>query len=163
VGPDLAGPLDTTSITFERWDVDTTRGTVTRTVLDDRGQEFPRIAPATYGTAARYTYSVGADGSGFRVLGLGNAVIKHDLLRGTSERWPVGPSRSTGEAVFVADPDRSGEEDGGWLLSFVYDAVTDRSSLTVLDAAEVIRGPVATVELPQRVPEGFHGNWYAAV
>ena len=30
-----------------------------------------------------------------------------------------------------------------------------------LDAADVAAGPVATVELPFRVPAGLHGNWFS--
>jgi carotenoid cleavage dioxygenase-like enzyme len=29
----------------------------------------------------------------------------------------------------------------------------------VLDAADLGRGEVARISLPQRVPFGFHGNW----
>ena len=35
--------------------------------------------------------------------------------------------------------------------------------VVVLDAEDVAAGPVATVALPQRVPAGFHGTWFAAV
>ena len=53
-------------------------------------------------------------------------------------------------------------EDDGWLLSFVYDPADDRSDLVVIAAADPHAGPVATVELPVRVPMGFHGNWIPA-
>ena len=49
-------------------------------------------------------------------------------------------------------------EDDGWLLSFVYDRATDRSEL-ILAADDPAAGPVASVQLPVRVPAGFHGNW----
>jgi carotenoid cleavage dioxygenase len=69
-----------------------------------------------------------------------------------------GAGRSTGEAVFV--PRQGGTaEDDGWLMSYVYDATTDRSHVVVLHAQDLAAGPVATVHLPQRVPFGFHGNW----
>jgi carotenoid cleavage dioxygenase len=158
---DLAGPLGQPT-QLERWSVDTSKGTVKRTIIDDRPQEFPRISPATFGRAARYTYTVGAQsGSGFDALATNNSVLRHDSLTGATSRWSVGPNRSSAEAVFVADPDRSGSEDGGWLLSFVFDSTTDRSSLVVLDAEDVTAGPVASIGLPQRVPQGFHGNWFA--
>jgi carotenoid cleavage dioxygenase len=69
----------------------------------------------------------------------------------------------TGEAVFVPDPDRSSDEDGGWLMSIVYDAEADTSDFVIVDAQDVRHGPVASVTLPQRVPFGFHGNWIAQV
>jgi carotenoid cleavage dioxygenase len=50
-------------------------------------------------------------------------------------------------------------EDAGWLMSLVHDTTTDRSELVVLAADAPDAGPVARVELPVRVPIGFHGNW----
>ncbi len=48
-------------------------------------------------------------------------------------------------------------EDEGALMGFVYDAATQRSDLTVLDAGTL--DTIAAVHLPDRVPNGFHGNW----
>lgn len=161
---DPAGPLPDAS-RLEEWDVDLATATVRRTVLDDRPQEFPRIAPSTYATAARYTYTVASptkSGDLGSVLGLGNAVVRHDHLRHTTASWSPGRGHSLAEAVFVDDPERHAE-DGGWLLAFSFDAARSRSSFVVLDAEDVASGPIATVGLPQRVPIGFHGNWYPAV
>lgn len=161
-GPDLAGAR------LERWNVDLQRGSVDQQVLDDRPQEFPRAAPGLFGQAARFTYTI-ATGTraelvsatpGGGVLELGNVVVRHDRQTGSTSSWSEGPARSFGEAVFVADPERSAAEDGGWLLAFRYDAVDDASDVVVLDAADVASGPIASVRLPQRVPMGFHGNWY---
>ena len=160
---DKGGPLPDAS-RLERWTVDVAAGSVERTVLDDRPQEFPRVAPATFGRSNRYTYAVGADRGDLRVaLGVGNAVVRHDHRDGTTRRWSPGRGRAVAEAVFVPDPGRAGAEDGGWLLAFVHDAATDSSEFVVLDAQEPSAGPVATVALPQRVPVGFHGNWYPTV
>ena len=53
-------------------------------------------------------------------------------------------------------------EGDGWLLATVWRAAENRSDLVVLDATEVERGPVATVQLASRVPFGLHGNWMPA-
>ena len=42
-----------------------------------------------------------------------------------------------------------------------YDREQDRSDLAVLDANEFGGDPVAVVQLPRRVPCGFHGSWVA--
>ena len=73
--------------------------------------------------------------------------------------WSAGPHGHVGEGVFAADPDGTAEDDG-WVLVVVTDATTDASDLVVLDARDVAAGPVARVHLPQRVPFGFHGNWF---
>ncbi len=161
---DRGGPLPDTS-RLEEWSIDLSRGSVTRRVLDARPQEFPRVSDAAFGRAHRYLYSVAAPhrrGSLGTVLGLGNQLVRHDLHTQRSVTWFPGAHRSVGEAVFVDDPSRTGE-DGGWLLAYVYDAPSGRSAFVVLDAADLRSGPVATVALPQRVPAGFHGNWYPAV
>ena len=60
--------------------------------------------------------------------------------------------------MFVANPDGNAEDDG-WLLAYVYDEATDKSEVLILDAATMAADPVARVQLPTRVPMGFHGSW----
>ena len=52
-------------------------------------------------------------------------------------------------------------EDEGWLVAYLYDRADETSSFAVLDAADMSADPVAIVPLPQRVPPGFHGSWFA--
>ena len=49
-------------------------------------------------------------------------------------------------------------EDEGWVLAYVYDAATNERRRDPARAG--FRGePIATIDLPTRVPYGFHGNW----
>jgi len=140
-----------------RWTVDLGGGGVKQEQLSDRAEEFPRVDERVVSRPHRFGYgaslSVGDD------LGFdGSTLFKHDLVAGTTEAHEYGPGRSTAEGVFVPrSPDA--DEDDGWLMSYVYDATTDRSDLVVLDAKDMTGEPVATVHLPARVPVGFHGNW----
>lgn len=52
-------------------------------------------------------------------------------------------------------------EDEGYLVTYVLDTSTSTSSFVVLDAADMTAEPIATVALPQRIPLGFHGSWFA--
>lgn len=79
-----------------------------------------------------------------------------DLQTGAEDVWEPGPDRRAGEAFFVAGGDGEGE---GHVLTYLYDRTTDKSSLGVFDAQNVKAGPVAEVQLPVRVPFGFHGLW----
>lgn len=62
--------------------------------------------------------------------------------------------------MFVPSGDDAGEDEG-YLVTFVLDKATATSRFVVLDAADMSAGPIAEVRLPQRVPLGFHGSWFA--
>ncbi|SDY16376.1 carotenoid cleavage dioxygenase [Amycolatopsis xylanica] len=136
--------------TLDRWTVDLTAGKVIEERLDDRGQEFPRVDERLVGSRHRFGYSVGQCPS------RGPALFKHDLERVTSEVRTFGKGREPGEFVFVPSSPDAGEDDGV-LMGFVYDPASQRSDLTLLDAASL--DLVGAIHLPDRVPEGFHGNW----
>lgn len=140
-------------ITFERWHIDPVRGMVKRTVVSTHNQEFPRCDERLSTQPYRYAYTVG-----FTDADHARSLMRHDLHTGHTLVHDHGEGRSTGEAVFVPRADR-GAEDDGWLLSYVYDASTDRSDLVVVNAQDLAGPPQAIVHLPTRVPAGFHGNW----
>ncbi len=62
------------------------------------------------------------------------------------------------EPIFVPCSENSDEGDG-FLLSYVYREALNRSDLVILDAQHVDDEPLAIVQLPHRVPFGFHGCW----
>ncbi|XP_047945357.1 carotenoid 9,10(9',10')-cleavage dioxygenase-like isoform X2 [Salvia hispanica] len=69
----------------------------------------------------------------------------------------LGPGRFGSEAIFVhRNPDNTCEEDDGYLIFFVHDESTGKSEVNIIDAKTMSPDPVATVELPRRVPYGFH-------
>jgi carotenoid cleavage dioxygenase-like enzyme len=84
------------------------------------------------------------------------ALLKHDLERRTTVARSFGAGRELGEFVFVPRHDDAAEDDGV-LMGLVYDPATDRSDLALLDAAGL--DTIASIHLPTRVPNGFHGNW----
>lgn len=140
-----------------RWAVDLKAGTVTSEQTDDRSGEFPRINDDLAGRRHRYQYNALARTWEFEFDFHG--VVKYDIETGGAEEYIHGPEAVSGEHVFAPDPEGKNEDDG-WLLSFVSDRVTQKSELRVLDAREISKGPIATVEMPRRVPLGFHANWF---
>jgi carotenoid cleavage dioxygenase len=44
-------------------------------------------------------------------------------------------------------------------MSYVHDDASSRTEFVIVDASDFDGDPVARVELPQRVPYGFHGSW----
>jgi carotenoid cleavage dioxygenase len=86
----------------------------------------------------------------------GEALLKHDLLKGRTDSRSFGSEKAVGEFVFhPSSPEAS--EDDGVVMGYVYDRPTDRSELAILDAQTL--QDIARIELPHRVPAGFHGNW----
>jgi len=136
---------------LDRWTIDTSAGKVLEERLDDRGQEFPRIDERLTGRRHRFGYTVTVgDPSGDRL-------VKHDLVGDGSAVCALGPGGSqASEFVFVPRAD-AGAEDDGVLMGYVFNPQTDRSDLAILDAQTL--ESVASVHLPTRVPQGFHGNW----
>jgi carotenoid cleavage dioxygenase len=142
--------------TLERWTLDRTSGKVTTSLLADGGHEFPRIDERLTGAPHRYGYTIGADEAVFKVLGIEDSVHRHDLATGQTTSRSFGDGSTVGEFVFVPSSADASEDDGV-LMGFSHDAATGTSSLQVLDASTL--DSMATVQLPVRVPVGFHGNW----
>ena len=51
------------------------------------------------------------------------------------------------------------DEDDGWVMSYVYQPERDKSEVLILNGQDIAGEPAAVIELPVRVPAGFHGNW----
>jgi carotenoid cleavage dioxygenase len=143
--------------TLDRWHIDGRGGAVKEERLDDRGQEFPRVDERRVGLPHRYGYApaVAKEHDHFETEA---TLVCHDLEAGTSTTRSFGAGTALGEALFVPRADDAGEAEG-WLLVLVYSAQTDSSALHILNAEDVTGEPQAVVDLPQRVPAGFHGNW----
>ena len=89
----------------------------------------------------------------------GTTIFKHDLEARSRIDHDFGADRHPGEFVFIADPDRTGQEDGGWMMGMVTDEAAGHTEVVILDAQDFAGDPLATVKIPRRVPYGFHGNW----
>jgi carotenoid cleavage dioxygenase-like enzyme len=138
--------------TLWRWTIDLTDGTVREEQLDDRPAEFPRVDDRLVGLDSRFGHVTAAGGGS-------GALLRYDLRTGGVVTHDFGPDRFPAEASFAPADETAGG--AGWLLTYVYDASTDRSDLVILDADRLTAPPVATIHLPARVPYGFHGNWLA--
>jgi carotenoid cleavage dioxygenase len=138
-----------------RWTLERSSGQLSETVLDERGNEFPRINGRFEGQSYQYAYTAHwGDQVSF------GPARKHDMVRGTSEVHDYGAGRMTLEPVFVRRSDAV-QEDDGWIMSYVYDGNHDLSDVVILDAQDFAGDPIATIHLPVRVPFGFHGGWAA--
>lgn len=140
--------------------IDLAAGTAGWSARDDLGGDFCRFDDRRVGVANRFDYMSAFLGAN-DVIGDFDTIVKYDTTTGDRTLWHAGEHGHVGEAVFAPDPTGTAEDDG-WLLSAVYDSADDRSEVVVLDARDVAAGPVARVRIPQRMPFGFHANWFPA-
>jgi carotenoid cleavage dioxygenase len=141
------------------FDLEGKSDTIKREYIDDLPGEFPRFDERRAGLSYRHGYF--AANTSERQGVAFNAIAHFDHKTGTRTHFQFSDGDTPGEPVFVPRTPAASEGDG-WLVAVVYRAKDDRSDFVVIDAANVSAGPVATAELPRRVPFGFHGNWVSA-
>ncbi len=146
-------PLSDEPGKLHRFAIDLASGSVKEEALDDRPTEFPRVDPRREGLPNRYGYSVGLTSG--KALGF-EGLLKYDLETGQVESHDFGANTGPSEGVFV--PIGEGEDEGV-VMAYVYYGDRDESEFVLLDAQNFSADPIARVELPQRVPYGFHGSW----
>ncbi len=147
------GPFQENLARLERWTLNPVTRTSSITVIDTTPQEFPRTRGKLTAKPYRFGYAAQVDQHAAEW-----PTLKHDLQ--TGQRWSFdhGVGRSAGEPVFVSREGSTAEDDG-YLITFVHDIPHETAALVVMDAQDFDRGYIAQVQLPQRIPYGFHGNW----
>ncbi|KAK4781999.1 hypothetical protein SAY86_016101 [Trapa natans] len=80
---------------------------------------------------------------------------KVDLQSGDVKKYFYGDQRFGGEPFFL--PNRTSREDDGYILAYVHDEGEWKSHLQIIDASTLKLK--AAVQLPSRVPYGFHGTF----
>ncbi|XP_039685161.1 carotenoid 9,10(9',10')-cleavage dioxygenase 1 isoform X2 [Medicago truncatula] len=125
--------------------------------------DFPRVNERYTGRKQKYVYGTILDS-------ITTGIVKFDL----SAKPDFGKTKlevggnvhgiyDLGRGTFCSDPiyvprvpGTDSEEDDGYLIFFVHDENIRKSFVHVIDAKTMSADPVAVVELPQRVPYGFH-------
>ncbi|XP_009589880.1 carotenoid 9,10(9',10')-cleavage dioxygenase 1-like isoform X2 [Nicotiana tomentosiformis] len=140
-------------------------GLASQKKLSESAVDFPRVNENYTGRKQRYVY-----GTILNHMAKITGIVKFDLHAepetGKTKLevggnvlgiFDLGPGRFGSEAIFVPrQPGTECEEDDGYLILFVHDENTGKSSVNVIDAKTMSAEPVAVVELPKRVPYGFH-------
>lgn len=150
----------------ERWSVDmgSPEDVVKVARMCDQVGEMPVIDPRYVGQKTRSFFfgtfnpdlgpmlEWGPKGPPFTCL------CRADLETGVLDYYYAGPDSSPEEPLFIPKgPDAA--ENEGWLISVVGRRAENRTDIVVLDAQNLAAGPVATIRLPCRIHEGFHGTW----
>ncbi|RYQ95756.1 hypothetical protein Ahy_B08g091105 isoform B [Arachis hypogaea] len=140
-------------------------GQASQKKLSEPTVDFPRVNESYTGRKQRYVY-----GTILSSMAKITGIVKFDLhsepelgktkleVGGNVQGiYALGPGRFGSEAIYV--PRVLGtpcEEDDGYLIFYVHDENTKNSYAHVIDAKTMSSDPVAIVELPARVPYGFH-------
>ena len=148
---------------LHRWTIDLRRGSVSEQPIDDRPADFGRVNDNLIGKESRFGYLMALEGEGNSEEPVyGPLLYQYDLHTGKCAEHDLGEGTRGAEPVFVPATDAKAEDEG-WVLSLVHSETTGKSRLIIVDAQEFASPPVATIELPFRVPYGAHGNWVADI
>uniref|UniRef100_A0A0E0M5W5 Uncharacterized protein n=1 Tax=Oryza punctata TaxID=4537 RepID=A0A0E0M5W5_ORYPU len=133
-------------------------GVVSCTALSSKSLEFGMVHQGYVGRHNRHGY-FGVSGpmpklSGitkldFHRVGTGDCTVAHR---------DFGPRCFAGEPFFVHDNiNGDGNEDSGYIVCYMHEEATAKSRFVMMDARSPELDIVAEVQLPSRVPYGFHG------
>lgn len=158
---DGAKPESSSGARLCRWMVspDSAARTFCRRYTDVITGEFPRIDDRFAGIKNRHGWYVSTGDAS--APGSGSGLVHVDLQNGSRTIHLAPHGDTVSEPVFVPRHAEASEGDG-WLLTIVTRGIQRRSDLEIFAATDLSSGPVASVNLPCRVPAGFHGNWIPA-
>ncbi|GAA0158513.1 oxygenase [Lithospermum erythrorhizon] len=118
--------------------------------------DFPKINESYMGRKTRFVYTSEANEESKLI-----STVKTDLQWNTQIKLELGPNKYGSEVVFVSSHHSNtldaDHEDDGYLSTFVHDEKECKSYAYVIYAKRM--EVVATIELPNRVPYGFHATF----
>ena len=140
------------------WKMNVKTGETAEHVLNTaHNAEFPSYNGRLTGRKTRFGYLV--DHSETVTLHW-SGIRKFDLETGADlGAWSDDPQNSWYSEPWFAEADQPQAEDHGYVVVFQWNNALQRQTLDIFDARDIAQGPVAQVELPQRLPAGFHACW----
>lgn len=137
------------------WRMNLKTGACTQRQIDDRIGEFPVVNLDQAGRKTRWSYHVSMDPGELQLF---DGLIKYDLESGNADIAMFEKGWVGSEPAYAPRLGATAEDDG-YVISFVTEMGTGRSEAQIFAAQAFSDGPIARVQLPQRVPAGFHGTW----
>lgn len=122
----------------------------------ERNMEFPGFNSALTGRRTQWAYLVDHDPEILRWTGIRK--VNTDTGQSVGE-WSDDPDNCWYSEPWFAPADDAQAEDHGYVVVFVWNDATRSQQLQVFDARDVGKGPVARIEMPSRIPAGFHACW----
>jgi carotenoid cleavage dioxygenase-like enzyme len=138
-----------------RWRLDLRTGLVKEEALSDTGSEFGTINGDRRGRRYGTCYSLVPEPGWFLFRG----IRRTDVDTGRTAEYLAKPGVFVSEAAMA--PRRGARaEDDGYVVTLTTDVNEDRSECLVFDAADLTAGPLARVQLPERICSGTHSTWW---
>jgi carotenoid cleavage dioxygenase len=137
-----------------RWRLDLRTGAVKEEVISDAVTEFGTISGDRLGRPYRFCYSLLPVPGWFLFRG----IQRTDVGTGATDEYVVDDGVFVSEAQMAPRPAACAEDDG-YVVTFSTDVNADRSECLVFDAADLAAGPIARVQLPERICAGTHSCW----
>ncbi len=137
------------------WRMNMRTGDCKKRILDDRIGEFPVVNLDYAAKKTRWSYHVAMSPDQLQKFA---GLYKYDLETGNAETYMYEPGMFGSEPAFAPRINAKSEDDG-YVVVFVTNENTGASEAQVIDAQNFEAGPVARVQIPARVPAGFHGTW----
>lgn len=144
---------------FTRAVVDVGRATVSLTALGP-ASEFPRIDDRLTGSPHRYVTVTARSDNQRLAPSEHDRLVQHDMVSGAMATYDT--HAAIGEVAFAPRDGATGELDGYYLTFGTLLSDPNASWLYIWEAGDFPARPRARVRCPQRVPNGLHGNWFAA-
>ena len=146
-----------------RWRFNLKTGEVREGDIDDLNTEFNKTNQLFHGVQTKYAYHQRIpllhEKCGHTLAF--TALVKYNNETGEYDKWDYGEGVFGSEAPFapVKGATRDNDEDDGYVITLVTDSNTWKSEALVFNARDITVGPIARVQIPHRVPAGFHGWW----
>ena len=121
--------------------------------------EFPQSASSVWSDRNRQIYLAEHSSPAVSRAGLPDTLSRYDLDSGHRQSIQLSASSYPSEPIVVPKANAHHPEDC-WILSVVYDAQAQCSTLAILDSERFSEGPIATAAFDQPIPMTFHGHWH---
>ncbi|MBR8830003.1 MAG: Apocarotenoid-15,15'-oxygenase [Chroococcopsis gigantea SAG 12.99] len=154
---EVAGGETKTNAPGRLWELvlDPIKGKIIRNErLHDRACEFPVVSGDSVGQPWRYTYLAIHEETDTHVqpeLLVNLACFDHE-----KRILSIG---SVEKNCYPSEPILVPGEEGGWILTVVYNGNCDRSEVRIYPADNIGADPICTLALPEVIAPGFHGTW----
>ncbi|ANP44828.1 carotenoid oxygenase family protein [Candidatus Viadribacter manganicus] len=137
------------------WRMNMRTGECKKRVLDDRIGEFPVVNLDYAAKKSRWSYHVAMSSDQLQKF---KGLFKYDLQTGDAKEYMFEPGLFGSEPAYAPRINAKSEDDG-YVIVFATNENTGVSECQVIDAQNFEAGPIARVQIPARVPAGFHGTW----